>query len=387
MRKVCVITGSRAEYGLLYWTIKGIKDDSSLNLQLIATGMHLSKEFGYTYNQIEKDGFVIDKKIKILDPSDSPRGISTTMGNTLIEFSKAFKLMRPDIILILGDRYEIFSVAAVAMIYGIPIAHCHGGESTEGVIDEPIRHSITKMSHLHFCSTEKYKNRIIQLGESKENIFQVGALGIESINKLKLFSKNQLSESLSFDIKNKNFFLITFHPVTLEDNSSKKQIKELLDALKKFTDYKIIFTKANSDTYGKIINKKIDDFVMEFPYRSISFKSLGQISYLSALKYCSCVIGNSSSGIIEAPSFKVPTVNIGDRQRGRIIAASVVNCKPIKSDILNAIKKVLSDDFSKNIVSKTINPYGQGNASKKIISVLKRKNLKNIIKKKFNDII
>ena len=225
------------------------------------------------------------------------------------------------------------------------------------------------------------------MGESKENIFQVGALGIESINKLKLFSKRQLSESLSYDIINKKFFLVTFHPVTLENNNSKKQIEELLGALKKFTQYKIIFTKANSDTYGKIINKKIDDFVMKFPGQSISFKSLGQIRYLSALKYCSCVIGNSSSGIIEAPSFKVPTVNIGDRQRGRIIARSVVNCKPIKSEIINSIKKVLTDDFSKNILSKTVNPYGQGNSSEKIVSILKRKNLKNIIKKKFNDVI
>lgn len=385
MRKVCVITGTRAEYGLLYWTMKAIEADDTLKLQIIATGMHLSPEFGNTYTQIEKDGFHIDKKIEILLSSDTTVGISKSMGLGIISFSEAYNELNPDVILVLGDRFEIFSAVSAAMIARIPVAHCHGGEATEGLIDEPIRHSITKMSQIHFPSTDEYRNRIIQLGEQPNKVYNVGALGIENIKKLKLLDKSAFEDSINFKLDAKYIFLVTFHPVTLENATSENQIDQLLEVFQEMKNIKIIFTKSNADTDGRIINMKIDQFVKTSPNKAVVFQSLGQLRYLSALKFVDVVIGNSSSGLIEVPSFKKATINIGDRQKGRIIADSVINCNPDKLNILKAIQTALSPQFQTTL--KTIaNPYEKENSSVKIIEVLRSIELTNIIKKEFYDI-
>lgn len=386
MRKICVITGTRAEYGLLYWVMKSIEQDKELQLQLIVTGMHLSTEFGLTYKQIEKDGFQIDKKIEILLSSDSPIGISKSMGLAMISFSEAFEELQPDLVLVLGDRFEIFSAVSSAMISRIPTAHCHGGEATEGLIDESIRHSITKMSHIHFCSTEDYKRRIIQLGEAPKSVYNVGALGIENINKLKLLTRENFEDSISFKLDKKYSFLVTFHPVTLEKSTAGEQIDQLLEAIDNIDNCNIIFTKSNSDTDGRIINKRIDEYVKNNPDKSVCFTSLGQLRYLSALKYVDCVIGNSSSGLIEVPSFRTATINIGDRQRGRIFGDSVISCGSNTEDIEKAIKKSISSNFKENVLSVAKNPYGEGNSSDVIVEVLKKTELKGILKKQFHDL-
>jgi GDP/UDP-N,N'-diacetylbacillosamine 2-epimerase (hydrolysing) len=386
MRKICVVTGTRAEYGLLYWVMKSIEKDKNLKLQLIVTGMHLSNEFGLTYKQIEKDGFHIDKKIEILVSSDSTIGISKSMGLAMISFSEVFQELQPDLILVLGDRFEIFSAVSSAMIGRIPIAHCHGGEATEGLIDESIRHSITKMSHIHFCSTEHYKKRIIQLGESPKSVYNVGALGIENINKLKLLTRNEFEDSISFKLDKKHSLLVTFHPVTLEKSTAREQIDNLLKAIDNIEDCKIIFTKSNSDTEGRVINTMIDQYVKENSIKAVCFSSLGQLRYLSALKYIDCVIGNSSSGLIEVPSFETATVNIGDRQRGRIMGESVIQCDPNFNEIKKAILKAISVDFKNRVLLKSTNPYGTGNSSDLILDKLKNTDLDNILKKQFYDL-
>lgn len=386
MRKICVITGTRAEYGLLYWVMKSIERQPDLNLQLIVTGMHLCTEFGLTFKQIEKDGFLINKKIEILLSSDTPTGISKSMGLGMIAFSEAFNELNPDIILVLGDRFEIFSAVSAAMIARIPIAHCHGGEATEGLIDESIRHSITKMSQIHFCSTEDYKKRIIQLGESPKFVQNVGALGIENINKLNLLSKRDFEDSISFKLDKEFSFLVTLHPVTLENSTSFDQVSQLLKALDKIDNCKIIFTKSNSDTDGRIINDMVDEYVFKNSEKSVCFSSLGQLRYLSALQHVDCVIGNSSSGLIEVPSFKIATVNIGDRQRGRIMGASVIQCSPLCNQIVKAITKGISENFKHSVLLNSTNPYGKGNSSNLIVNTLKNIDLTNILKKRFYDL-
>jgi GDP/UDP-N,N'-diacetylbacillosamine 2-epimerase (hydrolysing) len=381
--KICVITGTRAEYGLLYWLMKGIKADNALELQIIVTGMHLSPEFGLTYQEIEKS-FQIDKKIEMLLSSDTSVGISKSMGLAQISFAEAFDDLKPDAIIVLGDRYEIFSTVSAAMIAKIPIVHLHGGETTEGVIDESIRHSITKMSHLHFVATEEYKNRVIQLGEHPSTVFNIGGMGIENIKKSTLLTKEEFEESIAFKLNKKNI-LITFHPVTLEKNTSKKQFQELLDAVDELEDTNIIFTKANSDIDGRVINQMIDQYVLKNSYKAVGFTSLGQLRYLSALQFVDAVVGNSSSGIIEAPSFQIGTINIGDRQKGRIKANSVLDCLPNKHAIIQSLIKIYSNKFQESL--KTIqNPYGDGCASKKIIKILKTIKLENLLKKKFFDV-
>lgn len=383
-RKICVVTGTRAEYGLLYWVIKGLSEDPDIILQLIVTGMHLSPEFGQTYKVIEADGFNIDRKIEIILSSDSPVGISKSMGLGMIGFSEAYQDMAPDIVLLLGDRFEIFSAATAAMVSRIPIAHCHGGESTEGSIDEPIRHSITKMSHLHFTSTEEYRARIIQMGENPDFVYNFGALGIENINKLQLLSRNDFEKSISFKLNKKNI-LVTFHPVTLEDATAEKQFKVLLSVLDDIKDVTIIFTKANADADGRVINQLIDEYVSTHQNKAIAFVSLGQLRYISAMQFMDVVVGNSSSGLLEAPSFKIATINIGDRQRGRIKAKSVIDCEPIYNSIQVAIDTCLGTEF-KNELKTVKNPYGTQNASEKIIPVLKQVSLVNLIKKKFHNL-
>ncbi len=381
MRKVCVVTGTRAEYGLLYWTLKALEEDPSIELQLVVTGMHLSPEFGLTYKAIENDGFTIHKKIEMLVSSDTPVGISKSMGLGLISFAEAYDELKPDLVLILGDRYEIMAAGQAAMINRIPIAHCHGGETTEGAFDEPIRHSLSKMSHLHFTSTEEYKKRVIQLGENPSTVFNVGALGIENINKLELLDKEDFEKSIDFKLGEKNL-LVTFHPVTLENATSEDQFNDLLKALDELENTKIIFTKPNSDTDGRIIIKLIDEFVAKNPIKSISFISLGQLRYLSALQYVNGVVGNSSSGILEVPSFKIGTLDIGDRQKGRIRAKSVISCSANYQSIKDSLNELLSDEH-KNICKSTENPYGSGNSSELIVDQIKKVDLKGIVKKSF----
>jgi GDP/UDP-N,N'-diacetylbacillosamine 2-epimerase (hydrolysing) len=382
-RKICVVTGTRAEYGLLYWLMKEIEADKDLELQLIVTGMHLSPEFGLTYKEIEKE-FRIDKKIEMLLSSDTTMGISKSMGLAQIGFAEAFEELKPDILVVLGDRYEIFSAVSVAMICNIPMAHLHGGETTQGAFDESIRHSITKMSHLHFTATDEYKNRVIQLGEEPNRVFNVGGMGIENIKRLKLLSKDEFEESINFKLNKKNI-LVTFHPVTLENSTAKEQFQELLDAIDELKETNIIFTKANSDTDGRIINQMIDEYVTKNSHKSVGFASLGQLRYLSALQYIDAVVGNSSSGLLEAPSFKIATVNIGDRQKGRIKALSVIDCEPKKEEILKAFKEIYSKEFQEKL-KNVENPYGESCPSKQIIEVLKNVNLANILKKSFYDL-
>jgi len=382
-RKICIVTGSRAEYGLLYWLIKEVEADQDLELQLIATGSHLSSEFGLTYKEIEKD-FKIDKKIDMHLSSDTSEGISKSMGIAQTSFSKAYNKLKPDIVVVLGDRYEIFSAVSSAMISRIPIAHLHGGEATEGIIDEAIRHSVTKMSHLHFTAAKEYRKKVIQLGEEPNRVFNVGGAGIESIKRLKLLTKKDFEKSINFKLNIKNI-LVTYHPVTLEGKTSKKNFQELLDAIDELKDTNIIFTKANSDMDGKVINQMIKQYTKKNFEKSIGVTSLGQLNYLSALQYIDFIIGNSSSGLLEAPSFKTGTINIGDRQNGRLKAESVVDCLPNKKNIKRAIKKIYSNRFQ-NILKDVKNPYDHGCVSKKITKVLKKVKLDEILKKNFFNI-
>lgn len=383
MKKICVVTGTRAEYGLLYWLMKGIQADPDLDLQLIVTGMHLSPEFGLTYEEIEKE-FKINKKIEMLLSSDTAIGISKSVGLAQISFAESFEDLQPDLVIVLGDRYEIFAASSAAMIARIPIAHIHGGETTEGAFDEAIRHSITKMSHLHFTATEQYHNRVIQLGEAPERVFNFGGMGIENIKRLKLLDKEEFERSIDFKLAEKNI-LITFHPVTLEKSTARQQFIELLEALDELDDTHLIFTKANSDTDGRIINKLIDEYANANPLKAKAFISLGQLRYLSALQFMDAVVGNSSSGLSEAPSFKIATVNIGDRQKGRIKATSVIDCDPDKASITKNLKEVYTLEMKK-ILEQSDNPYGDGLASLEIINIIKKTNIDNLLKKKFYDL-
>lgn len=383
MRKICVVTGTRAEYGLLYRLMKEIQSDANLELQIIVTGMHLSPEFGLTYKEIEKD-FTITKKIEMLLSSDSPIGISKSMGLAQISFAEAYAELCPDIIVILGDRFEIFSAAAAAMIARIPIAHIHGGETTEGAFDEAIRHSITKMSHLHFAATEEYRRRIIQLGEQADHVFNFGAPGLDNIRDLTALTKEEFEQAIGFKLGRKNL-LVTFHPVTLEKDTAEEQFQQLLLALDALEETRIIFTKANADIDGRAINSIIDKYISGNPDKAVAFASLGQLRYLSALRYVDAVVGNSSSGLIEAPSFRIGTINIGDRQKGRIKASSVIDCLPCRDEILNAVRKLYSPEFQEGLRGVT-NPYGTGGSSKKIAEVLRMVSLMSLLKKQFNDL-
>lgn len=384
IKKICIVTGSRSEYGLLYPLIKEIKKDKDLVLQLVATGMHLSNEFGLTYKDIEKDGFKIDKKVEILLTDDTPVAILKSMGIAIIKFPEVYKELQPDIIVVLGDRFEIFSAAVAAMISRIPICHLHGGELTEGAFDDSIRHSITKMSYLHFTAAEEYRRRVIQMGEQPDRVFNVGAIGLDNIKNLKLLSKKEIEEELNFKFNEYNL-LITFHPVTLENNTSQKHFRSLLNVLDKLKKHSFIFTYANADTDNKIINKMIGEFVKSNPNKAKAFISLGQLRYLSLMKYVNAVVGNSSSGIIEAPGFKIGTINIGDRQKGRIKAESVIDCEPNEKSIQKAFNILYSAEFQKEI-KKINNPYENNNTAKKIKSILKNYNLYNNLKKKFYNI-
>lgn len=383
IRKICVVTGTRAEYGLLRWVMQGIKDEPALALQVIATGMHLSPEFGQTYREIEQDGFQIDIKVEMLTSSDTPVGIAKSMGLGLIGFADALHELSPDLIVVLGDRFEIFAAVATALVARIPVAHLHGGEITEGAFDEALRHSITKMSHLHFVAAEEYRNRVIQLGEQPERVFLVGGLGIDNINRLKLLNRAELEKSIGFKLGAKNL-LITFHSVTLEMSTAKDQMAELLAALETLEDTQLIFTMPNADTDGRALIKMIEQFVSQHP-NARAYTSLGQLRYLSCIAQVDGVIGNSSSGLTEVPSFKKGTINVGDRQRGRLHAESVINCEPTRKSIDAALKKLYSTAFQMKL-SQVQNPYGDGGASQKIVQLLQAHPLNDSLKKSFYDL-
>ena len=380
MKRIGIMTGTRAEYGLLKPLMQEINKDNDLELYLIVSGMHLSPEFGMTYKEIEEDGFEINAKVEMLLSSDSPAGISKSIGLGVIGFADEFQRADLDMLILLGDRYEALSAAICAMVMRIPIAHLHGGELTEGAIDEGIRHSITKMSYLHFTSTEQYRNRVIQLGENPERVFYVGALGVENIKKINLMTKEELERSIHFEI-DENTVIVTYHPVTLENNTVEEQFLNLLKVLDRNPKIRMIFTKANADTNGRIVNELIDKYAAQNSERACAFMSLGQKRYLSALKYCRIVIGNSSSGIIEAPSFGKPIINIGDRQKGRICADSVINCGYTQQEIQQAMETALTKEFE-NKASNCRNPYEKENTAANIISVIKDYLLNDKIKLK-----
>lgn len=380
MKRIGIMTGTRAEYGLLKSLMQEINKDNDLELYLIVSGMHLSPEFGMTYKEIEEDGFEINAKVEMLLSSDSPAGISKSIGLGVIGFADEFQRADLDMLILLGDRYEALSAAISAMVMRIPIAHLHGGELTEGAIDEGIRHSITKMSYLHFTSTEEYRRRVIQLGENPERVFCVGAIGVENIKKINLMTKEELERSIHFEI-DENTVIVTYHPVTLENNTVEEQFLNLLEVLDRNPKIRMIFTKANADTNGRIVNELIDKYAAQNSERACAFMSLGQKRYLSALKYCRIVIGNSSSGIIEAPSFGKPIINIGDRQKGRICADSVINCGYTQQEIQRAMETALTEEFE-NKARNCRNPYEKENTAANIISVIKDYLLNDKIKLK-----
>lgn len=363
-RKICVVTGSRAEYGLLYWLMQEIADDPAMTLQIIATGMHLSPEFGLTYQQIEADGFAIDAKVEMLLSSDSPVGITKSIGLGTIGFADALDQLKPDILVLLGDRFEILAVAQAALIARIPIAHIHGGETTEGAFDEQIRHAITKLAQWHFVAAEPYRKRVIQLGESPQRVFNFGSPGLDHLQHINWLDRPNLEESLGLELKSP-LLLVTYHPVTLDNQSPTLAMQELLIALDYFSHATVIFTYPNADTGGRILIEQIDQWVAANQHRAKAFISLGQKLYLSLMRQANVILGNSSSGITEAPALKKATVNIGDRQKGRLQAKSVIDTLERSTDIITAIQQALSEQFQ-TMLPSVESCYGSGNVSKKI---------------------
>lgn len=382
--KVCVATGTRAEYGLLRPLLNAIKNEPNWQLQILVTGAHLSPEFGLTYSEIEKNGFSIDRKVEMLLSADTASSIVKSMGLGMIGFSDALQDLNPDLLVILGDRYEMLALASSALIFTIPIVHIHGGEITEGAYDDAIRHSITKMSNLHFASTEEYKNRIVQLGENPKFAHNVGAIGLDSVKNLPLLNEEELEKELEFKFKKYNY-QVTFHPTTLDKDSPENQFQILLNAIDKQTDSFFIFTKANADTGGRIINKMIDDYVSRNTETAKAFTSLGNLRFLSLVKFCDAVVGNSSSGILEVPSLKTATINIGDRQKGRIQAESIINTGVVEIEILKAFDRIKSEEF-RAAVKDSVNPYGDGKTTEKIMDTLRLVDLKELRTKKFYDL-
>lgn len=382
MKKVCIVTGTRAEYGLLKPVIDKVNNSATMELQLVVTGMHLSTEFGLTYHEIEEDGYPITAKIEMLLSSDTSVGVTKSMGLALIGFADYFEAYQPDIVIILGDRYEALMAASAAMVARVPIAHIHGGELTEGAIDDAIRHSITKMSHLHFTSTNEYRNRVIQMGEQPQSVYNVGALGVENIKTVKLLSKEELEKAIDYQFVSPTI-MVTYHPVTLEKMTSEEQFRSILAVLDKHQEMSVIFTKANSDTDGRIINCMIDDYVKRNRDRCREYVSLGQLKYLSTLQFCVAVMGNSSSGIIEVPSFAIPTINIGDRQKNRVYAESVINCGNSIQEIEDALSHAFTLKF-KNKINNIKNPYEGEHTSDKIVEIIGQALDKGInLKKRF----
>lgn len=387
MRKICFITGTRAEYGLLSRLMKMVQDDNSSQLQIVATNMHLSPKFGNTYQEIENDGFTIDYKVPIID-EDAPDTATTTvlsLSKALAGFARAYETLQPDLIVILGDRYEMLAAASAALIFKIPVAHLYGGEITEGAYDDAIRHSITKMSHLHFTSTEAYRKRVIQMGEQPDRVFYVGAIGVENAKEVPLMSKEEIENSLEFRL-DRNTVLATYHPVTNKvEDKNKDEVEGFFAALEERKDLRILFTMPNSDTGGQIIMERIKQFVAQNPERSIVFASLGMKRYLSVLQYVGAVIGNSSSGLAEVPTFHIPTLNIGDRQKGRTACESVIHCGTSKDEILAGLDKIFSPDI-RQMAQQSSNPYEKEGTARHIFEVIKNFPLHNITQKHFYDI-
>lgn len=383
MRRVCVVTGSRAEYGLLRWVMEAIRNSKILELQLVVTGAHLAPQYGLTYKAIEADGFTIDRKVEMLLSSDSAIGVSKSVGMAISGLTEAFSDLKPDIVLLLGDRYEMWAAGAAATFSRIPIAHIHGGELTEGAIDDSLRHGLTKMAQIHFVAAPDFRRRVIQLGESPERVFTVGALGLDSIEKIQVLERMELEDSLGVELGPNNL-VITFHPVTLESGSSGSQMKSLLSALDLFPDIHTFFTFPNADMEGREISGLIEGYVARTP-RSKAFTSLGQSKYHSLMHYADGVVGNSSSGLIEAPAMQIPTINIGSRQRGRPRASSVIDADPNINSIADAIRKLYSNDFQKTL-SDIVHPYGTSGASAKIVGVLEITSLDEILQKRFHDL-
>lgn len=370
--KVAVFTGTRAEYGLLFWLLKDIQADPALTLQLLVSGMHLSSEFGETYKQIEQDGFEIDEKIEILLSSDTAVGTAKSMGLGVLGFADALNRLKPDVIVILGDRFEALAAAQTAMILRIPILHLHGGEITEGAYDDAIRHAITKLSYLHGTSTEEYRQRVIQLGEQPERVRNIGAIGLDHLKRGEFMTVDEIAISLDFRLS-QPYFLVTYHPVTLGNEQPEQSFNALLEALNEFPDHQVILTYPNADDGGRRIIPILEEYAKQQPERVHAIPSLGQKRYLSAVKHAAVVIGNSSSGIIEVPSFNVPSVNIGVRQKGRLAAKSVLHCDATKTAIKVAIISALKGEY-KTSGEEITNPYGAGNASEQTIAMLKTLN-------------
>lgn len=387
-RKICFVTGTRADYGHLYWIMKEVLLDPGLEFQLIVTGAHLCAKWGNTVDVIKADGFPIDASVEMQMASDS--GVATCKATALgvIGIAEAFDRLKPDVVVLLGDRYEELAAAQAALLMKIPLAHIHGGETSEGAMDESIRHSVTKLSHLHFVAAEAYKNRVLQLGENPEYVFNFGAPGLDHLGRMNFCSIEELEEYIGFSLIDETIFLITLQPVTLDDLPQKKNsaIESLLEALDSFPESKVIFTGVNADPGNLYIQQKIAKYAAAHPERVRFYDSLGQKKYLSLMRFSRAVIGNSSSGLIEAPALKVPTVNIGARQRGRLKAASVIDVEESATEICSAIKKVLSSQF-RDLILKNISLYGDsGNASIAIKEKLKNVNLENILMKKFYDV-
>lgn len=383
MRKICFITGTRAEFGLLSPLMRLFQKDNTFELQIVATGMHLSPEFGLTYKEIEKEGFLINEKVEILLSSDTKTGMVKSTGLALLSFPDVFTRLSPEIVIVLGDRYETFAAATAAFMMQIPVVHISGGDVTEGAIDDALRHSISKMSSLHFTALESYRKRVIQLGEQPNTVFNVGALGIDNIKNLNLLDINELRRSIDWEDLN-SYFLVTFHPVTLESESIENQMSHLFDALNEFPEVKVLFTLPNSDSDGRKIIELIKDYSALQPTRIRYYSSLGQLRYLSAAKNALAVVGNSSSGIVEIPSLGIPTVNIGKRQTGRESAESVINCDTQRKAITEALNLAISETFKEKI-KVTKNIYGEGNSASKIFEIIKNYKFEEI-SKKFYDI-
>lgn len=386
MKKIVILTANRAEYGLLSSIIKKLDKEKCIEVKVAVTGSHLSPEFGMTVNEIKNDGINIDKEIEILMSSDTPSSISKSMGLALIGFADYFKECKPDALMVLGDRYETLAVCMAALNAQIPIIHLHGGEATQGLIDEAVRNAITKMSYLHFTSTDEYRKRVIQMGEAPERVYTCGAIGVENMLQIKLLSQKELEDDLGCKLGQK-YAVMTFHPVTLENNTARQQIEHVLNVIKNYPDIIFLCTKANADADGRVINECIAKYANTYSNLYL-FDSLGVKRYLSALKNARFVIGNSSSGIIEAPSFHIPTINIGNRQKGRIQAESVINCEPIENEIGNAIDIAMSESFN-NRIKEVVNPYYKDDTSQMIVDVTKDYLINNKlnVQKKFYDII
>ncbi len=384
MKKICVVTGTRADYGLLRWVMHEIAVAPGLQLQVTVTGAPLSPEFGLTWRNIVEDGFSIDAKVEMLLGSDTSVGITKSLGLAVAGFADALAALRPDLLLVLGDRYEILGAVAAATMARIPVAHLHGGEVTEGAFDDAIRHAITKMSHLHFVAAEDYRRRVLQLGEAPEHVHNVGGLGIDNILRLKLLDRTELEESLNFKLGPRNL-LVTFHPVTLEPGTSAAQMAELLAALDSLSDTRLLFTMPNADTENRQLIEMLQAFVARRPDTAKLWTSLGQLLYLSCLQQVDGVVGNSSSGIIEAPSFRIGTINIGERQRGRLRAASVIDCAPTKRAIAGALRQLFSGEFRARL-PRVSNPYGEGGAAARVAAILSACEPRTLLKKKFHDL-